>query len=361
MQERQQQIPLDETDEIEGVSDDDSSVPLKYQISSYGADYTVDGLVKRVSQGDIVVPPFQRNYVWDIVRASRFVESLLLGLPVPGIFLIRDQVSQQLLVIDGQQRLLSLTYFYDGTFQPTEKSFALKGVQPQFEGKTYQTLLPEDRRRLDDAILHATIVKQEDPSNDDSSMYHVFERLNTGGVRLQPHEIRVAIYRGPLNDLLQQLNTNAAWKSVYGAPGQRMRDQELILRFLALYFHADTYFKPLKEFLNWYMRSNRELELQSADELRQVFTSTINRIHDCLGAKAFRPRRNLHAAVFDAVMVGVARRLAKGPLQDCEALRTQYEHLLSQEAFTSAIDASSDEENVRRRLELATDAFAAIP
>lgn len=140
-----------------------------------------------------------------------------------------------------------------------------------------------------------------------------------------------------------------------------MRDQELILRFLALYFHTDAYFKPLKEFLNWYMRSNRELELQSADKLRQVFTHTIACIYDCLGAKAFRPRRNLHGAVFDAVMVGVARRLAKGPLQDCETLRTQYEHLLSQEAFTYAIDASSDEENVRRRLELATDAFAAIP
>ncbi|NJN67633.1 MAG: DUF262 domain-containing protein [Chloroflexaceae bacterium] len=363
MEIRQQQVSLDfdEVDEIEHEFDNGSSVPLKYLISSYGADYTADGLVKRISQGAIVIPPFQRNYVWDILRASRFVESLLLGLPVPGIFLVRDQVSQQLLVIDGQQRLLSLAYFYDETFQPTGKPFALKGVQPQFEGKTYQTLLPEDRRRLDDAILHATIVKQEDPLNDDSSMYHVFERLNTGGVRLQPHEIRAAIYHGPLNDLLQQLNTNEAWRSVYGDPSQRMRDQELIVRFLALYFHADTYSRPLNEFLNAYMRKNRELELQSADELRQVFISTIELIHRCLGTRAFRPRRTLQAAVFDAVMVGVARRLAKGPLQDCAALRTQYEHLLNQEAFLHAIDKSSDEENVRRRLEMATDAFATVP
>lgn len=89
--------------------------PVQYDISSYGADYDVEGLVKRLNRKDILIPPFQRNYVWSINDASRFVESLLLGLPVPAVFLAKEE-SQKLLVIDGQQRLRSLQFFYNGFF-----------------------------------------------------------------------------------------------------------------------------------------------------------------------------------------------------------------------------------------------------
>ena len=123
--------------------------------------------------------------MWKFKEASRFIESLLLGLPVPGIFLSKEKETQKLLVIDGQQRLLTLLYFYDGIFQPTKREFALKDVQPQFEGAIYKSLPDEDRRRLDDSILHATIIKQDEPSEDDSSIYHIFERLNTGGTTLK--------------------------------------------------------------------------------------------------------------------------------------------------------------------------------
>src|SRR5206468_12424422 len=138
----------------------DIATPFKYAITSYGADYPVDGLVKRMASGAIFIPSFQRGYVWSLPQASRFIESLLLGLPVPGIFLSKEEQAQKLLVIDGQQRLRTLEYFYDGIFRPTGRQFALQGVQPQFEGKTYRTLSAEDRRRLDDSILHATIIKQ---------------------------------------------------------------------------------------------------------------------------------------------------------------------------------------------------------
>src|SRR4051812_37743221 len=88
--------------------------PFKYSITSYGADYPVDGLVKRLESGSILIPTFQRGYVWKISEASRLIESLLLGLPVPGIFLAKEADSNRLLVIDGQQRLRSLQYFYGG-------------------------------------------------------------------------------------------------------------------------------------------------------------------------------------------------------------------------------------------------------
>jgi len=207
--------------------------PFQYAITSYGADYPVDGLVKRMASGGIFIPPFQRGYVWSLTHASKFIESLLLGLPVPGIFLSKEEPTQRLMVIDGQQRLRTLEYFYEGIFRPTGREFALQGVQPRFDGATYKRLADEDRRRLDDSILHATIVKQEQPSEDDSSIYYIFERLNTGGLLLHPQEIRAAIYHGPFNDLLKDLNADRSWRSIYGAESSRMRDQELILRFLA--------------------------------------------------------------------------------------------------------------------------------
>src|SRR5262249_38670232 len=151
-----------------------------------------DGLVKRINSGSIYIPKFQRSYVWNVYRASRFIESLLLGLPVPAIFLSKELESNKMLVIDGQQRLRTLQYFYNGVFEPSDRAFKLRGVQTRFQNATYKTLKEDDRLRLDDSIVHAIIVKQEDPHEDHqkgtgpSSVYHIFERLNTGGVLLQP-------------------------------------------------------------------------------------------------------------------------------------------------------------------------------
>src|SRR5277367_2312529 len=206
------------------VQDDlgDEEVPFRYSITSYGADYPVDGLIKRIESDSIYIPPFQRRFVWDLKRGSRFVESLLLGLPVPGIFLSKEEKTQKLLVIDGQQRLRTLQYFYRGIFADSKREFSLKGVQPQFEGLTYKSLPDEARRRLDDSILHATIVKQEEPSADESSIYHIFERLNTGGVVLRPQEIRACIYHGAFQEELKKLNDNASWRAIYGKISPRM-------------------------------------------------------------------------------------------------------------------------------------------
>ncbi len=182
-----------EVEIADDVEDEEEPMPFGYSISSYGADYPIDHLVKQMQNGDIYMPLFQRSYVWNIATASRFVESLLLDLPVPGIFLAKEQEEQKLIVIDGQQRLRTLQYFYEGTFLPNGKKFALSGVVPRFSGATYNSLRDGDRRRLDDSTIHATIIKQNVPLDDDSSIYHIFERLNTGSVPLQPQEIRSAI------------------------------------------------------------------------------------------------------------------------------------------------------------------------
>ncbi|TKJ31435.1 MAG: hypothetical protein CEE40_01205 [Chloroflexi bacterium B3_Chlor] len=343
------------------LGDSGEVAPVTYEISSYGADFLVDGLVRRLRDGDIFIPAFQRGFVWTYRQASRFIESFLLGLPVPGIFLSKDFDSQRLLVIDGHQRLKTLQFFCDGVFADSGRVFSLRGVQTQFEGLTYGTLRDEDKRRLNDSVVHATVVKQEAPPEDDSSIYYIFERLNTTGTPLLPQEIRHCIYRGEFNELLKDLNQMPPWRSVYGRVDKRMRDEELILRFLALHFNAGTYERPMKEFLNRFMAGNRHLQLQPAGELAGVFAETIGLFDDVLGHRAFRPVRALNAAVFDSVMVGVASRLEAGGISDVKRLEDQYEALLSNEEFQETTQRSTaDEVNVAVRLQMATEAFADV-
>jgi hypothetical protein len=335
---------------------------VRYSISSYGADYPVDGLVRRIQNGSIYVPKFQRGFVWDINAGSRFVESLLLGLPIPSVFFSREPISGKLLVVDGQQRLVTLRCFYEGVWAPTNQPFRLKGVIDEFAGCTYSTLSPEDRRRLDDAIIHAIIFKQDEPTEDESGVYQVFERLNTGSKQLTPQEIRNAVHHdGQMRDLLLTLNKNPEWRLIYGPEDARLRDQELILRFLALRSGGSEYEKPMAVFLNKFMGRKRHLSQAETDSMSFDFGSAIATIYKSVGSRAFRPVRALNAAVFDSVMVGTARRLSNGPVASLDQYRLAYEGLLQNEAFLRACGrGTASPESVGQRLRLATGAFQDI-
>ena len=108
------ELALEQDIEDESLLEDPG--PRKFSISSYGADYTVDSLVKRMRGGAFKIPQFQRQFVWTLKHSSKFIESLLMGLPVPGIFLYKEAETGRHLVVDGQQRLRTLQYFYNGLF-----------------------------------------------------------------------------------------------------------------------------------------------------------------------------------------------------------------------------------------------------
>jgi len=351
---------------VDDANGDDTVVPERYDITSFGADYDVEGLVRRLQRGDIFIPSFQRNYVWNQSLASRFIESLLLGLPIPGIFLAREAESNKLIVIDGQQRLRTLQFFYDGFFKPSEngdvkKVFKLMKVQPQFEGATYDNLAERDRVTLNDSIIHATIIKQVSPHDDDTSLYHVFERLNGGSIALAPQEMRTAVYHGDLIDLVKELNGDVQWRAIFGQENNRLKDQEFVLRFLALYFYGASYKRPMGEFLTLFAKKYQRTDLGFLSEARRIFLVTIDLIHKSLNGKAFRPERVLNAALFDAVMVGLAHRVAEGPVTDLAAVKEAYEGLLLDADFSALVSQhTSDDSNVRQRLQKATLAFAGI-
>jgi hypothetical protein len=175
---------------------------------------------------------------------------------------------------------------------------------------------------------------------------------------LQAQEIRACIYHGEFNSFLAKLNENEAWRSIYGNPSKRLKDQELILRFFGLYYFIDQYEKPMKEFLNKYMSKNRALKLHSEDILAERFSRVIEVIADSLGEKAFRLEKALNAAVYDAVMVGLSKRLDKGPVQNNQMINEKYQNLLNEEEFVdSCKTATSNVGNVKKRIQLSIEAF----
>lgn len=364
-------LAADEVDD-EATKDTEADVLPLYKVVAYGADFDVASLIKRMDNEDIEFPNFQRGFVWNYRQASRFIESLLMGLPVPGVFLWRNPETERLVVVDGRQRLETLQSYYRGIFKGRE--FALpertspyQRVNPKFQERTYRTLDEDDRRRLDNSVIHATIVSQERPPEREegeeysSSIYYLFERINTEGTPLQGQEIRSAIYRGELVDLLEELNELSAWRGVYGPQSPRLKDRELIVRFFALFYRSSEYARPMKEFINRYFSWNRNLGHQSREELISLFSRTIGVVQASLGSRAFRPERALNAAVYDAVMVGVGRRLEHGEIASVSGLEAVYDELLATSDFATAYTrATADVESVRKRLDLATSAFATV-
>ncbi len=357
------QEAIEEDKNIEDEAQQDLVVaPIQYDITSYGADFDVEGLVKRLKRSDILIPDFQRGYIWSQPEASRFIESLLLGLPVPAVFLARERTNK-LLVIDGQQRLKTLQFFYDGYFNPKKNEkksqiFSLVGVQPKFEGLTYEALDEKDRIRLNDSLIHSIIISQESPKDEDTSIYYLFDRLNTPGRPLTPHEIRTAIARGNFIDLVKELNDNLTWRHIYGKKHLRLKDQELILRFLALFFNSKNYQRPMNEFLNKFSLRYKDADEEFLQKCRIIFANAIDIVWENIGQKAFRPERALNAAVFDSVMVGLARRIEKSSIVDLTKVKEAYEELLKDEEYRNAVSQStSDEANVQLRLRKATEKF----
>ncbi|MDQ0726051.1 DUF262 domain-containing protein [Microbacterium sp. W4I20] len=338
-------------------------------VTYQGTDFDAEGLVRRLDRKDIVIPSFghgddevelasfQRSFVWTRPQMDRFIESLLLGFPVPGIMLVQ-QSDKRYLVLDGQQRLRTLQAFYNGIHR--QREFALENVAEEFRGLTYKTLLPAQKRVLDNSFIQATIVKTDGTAESRESVYQIFERLNSGGTQLTPHEIRIALYPGQFVDFLGELNGIDSWRNIYGSVSPRVRDHELLLRVVALYVSSEEYFRPLKRFLNTFLGRHRTLDKLSADDIRHHFTKAINALDEA-GARDYLrpPRARLNVATFDAVMVGAMRRVAASGVITAQEVEAALDLLREDAEFADATSTQTDtEENVRNRLRIATAAFA---
>lgn len=314
-------IGIPEEREQESSNDD------LFNITSWGADPSVRELIMQYQDGDIEKPELQRKYVWTKKAASRFIESLLLGLPVPSIFLANLESGKRL-IIDGYQRIRTLVdYIDEGIWSGDESVFRLSDtelINKRWRGKSFKELDEDDKRRLRNYSLHAIIFEQKQPQND-SGLYQVFERINTSGTPLNDQEIRNCVYQGSLNTLLFQLNENPMWRELNNGPvDSRMRDVELILRFFALgtpdVYHSNESVITLKHVLNKYMSNNVDATVEFLEAKRRSFESVISFIYEYLGGEAFfnlqndleKLRRRLYPTVFDSIMIATSIALTQG-------------------------------------------------
>lgn len=352
---------LDDRQNVEDETEGEQRTAPVYNISSYGADFSAEQHARRMERNVYMIPTFQRSYIWSSVKASRFIESLLLGLPVPSVFLYKEPKTEKYLVVDGQQRLKTLLFFYQGTFKEgaaRDRAFRLVDVDQRWNGQTYRDLAENDRQRLDDAIIHAIIFRQEEPKDEASSIFHVFERLNTGGMNLSAQEIRTCVAHGAFSNLLRILNDDVNWRAIFGKKSIRLKDEELILRFLALNDDYQAYGRPMNDFLTNFMMRHRNDDI-TLHRFGESFKKTIACARNCLGDRAFRPEKSLNAALYDACMVGLARRLDKGGAPNLECVKEAYQRLLGDRDFQELYrKATADRDSVVQRIEQAISVFS---
>lgn len=347
----------------ENIDEVTETSTVEFNIVVTATDWSLDQLSTMFWADDIVVPDYQRKYVWEIKRASKLIESFAIGLPVPQVFFY-ENTEGQLEVIDGQQRITSIAYFFDGYFGPANaagnrKVFRLSGLEQRkdLEGSAFEDLDDRTKRKLKNTSLRGVTVKQLSPEEEQpESVYHIFERLNTGGQPLNAQEIRNAVYRGPILQELENLNADENWRSIYGKPDTdpKQRDVELILRLFALFENIQNYAPPMKDFLSREMAGNRDFDSARAKRFTDAFRRAARMANEALD-KPFRPRGLLNAATLEAVM-GVLMELP----DETELLSETYAKLVLDARFIDAFTSNTTSlEQVTTRREVADEYLTA--
>lgn len=356
----------DNIEYIEAEVQDDYSDDSLFNISSWGADLSFRELANMYEDDELVKPELQRKYVWDKVEASRFIESILLGLPVPSIFLA--QAGSQKLIVDGYQRIMTVYDYMHGIFSSDKKVFKLSNsekINARWRNKAFSELSTDDQRKLRSTTIHAIIFEQKKPENDDTSLYQVFERINTSGRTLTAQEIRNCVYQGPLNSLLFELNENAEWRELFGSEDadNRMRDIEYILRFFVMktdvVLNSESKQISLKKVLNEFMNTHKNASIEIIAQFKSEFERTIHLVSNCIGVNAFRNytrnkfSKKFHPAIFDAVMISAFLIDQHGtPLP--EVPPDMHKELFENEAFKDSISKrTTDIHNIKQRIQLA--------
>jgi len=348
-----------ELEQIESEEEDQFSSPANFEIITYPADYTIWELSRKLDKQEIIIPGFQRQFVWRMPQATRLIESFLMGLPVPAIFLYQKVSDGAFQLIDGQQRLKSINYFFKGDFEGGKQSRKFKlsklSENSPWYNKTFEELEEADQGKLKNRVLRAFVIRQVDP-NDDTSIFHIFERLNTGGTALSSQEVRNCVYFGDFNNILKnEFNNISEWRLILGKeePDDRMKDVELILRCLAL-IEFETYERPLKEHLNKYMSTKMYAGKKDINQMKSIFESFCKIVTEALDYRPFRPNLGLNPSFLDCCFVGYFNN----PEMDPKEFRVKYEKLqksLKEKGYISR--GTTDKKTVENRCNLAIEVF----
>jgi Protein of unknown function DUF262 len=383
-------------DWIEIEDDEDEDLPVReYEITASPNDFNVLTIFNFIESGAVKIPGFQRNYVWDIKRASKLIESLIIGLPIPQIFLY-EEAKNTFLVIDGQQRLMSIYYFLKGRFPRKEKTAELRrifdakstipaetleddeyfskfnlhfqeslpGYRNRLQGLNYNTLA-DDQLSLNLRPIRNIIIKQNvpNPETEDiasSSMFEIFNRLNSGGVNLTPQEIRMSLFHSKFYDMLYRLNLNPRWRAILGIqePDLHLKDVEIILRAFAMLFDGSTYTPSMARFLNMFSRKSRKLDDDTLLYLEKLFQNFLTS-YDGLSPKPFHGRKTgkFNISTFEAVFTAQASSAFLAKSKEVTPIKQEsLEQLVQDPKFIEASqEKTTSKAHVKTRLDRAKE------
>jgi len=283
----------------------------EYDISASPNDFNIKTLFDFIESRIVKIPGFQRNYVWDIQRASKLIESIIIGIPIPQIFLY-EEAKNKFLVIDGQQRYMTIYYYMKQRFPKKEKRVALRVIFDEhgkipdeilkdneyfsdfnlelptthpnqinkFNGLNYLTLDDNDKLSFDLRTIRNIIIKQNSPNDDHSVIFEIFNRLNSGGVNLKDQEIRASLFHSEFYDMLYRINLNKTWRKFTSTPQPdiNMKDIEVLLRGFAMLIEGESYNPKMTKFLNKFSLKAKSFKSNNVKYLEELFIAFISKV-----------------------------------------------------------------------------------
>ncbi|MCD8290262.1 MAG: DUF262 domain-containing protein [Prevotella sp.] len=303
-------------------------------------------------------PDFQRaSDVWDKVKKSRLIESILLGLPLPSFYFSEDPNTHKLSIIDGLQRICAIKDFVLNKENPLK----LKGLQflHEFDGKTYSQLARPEVRRIKSLKIIMNTLRKGTPND---VKYIIFQRINTAGEPLTPQEMRHALNQGIPALFINQLAEMGSFKKATNnsVKTMRMLDREFVNRFVAFFIGYDNYAGELDGFLNVKMGELNKMKPCQIENIRTAFDKSMTCCYEIFQDDTFRKRKNLQdkkkpisKAVYDTLSVNVAwltDEERKILVDDAQTFRNKMMDLFNDDKFNYAIStATGQKSNVEIR------------
>lgn len=286
-------------------------------------------------------PTFQRDFVWKPLAQTRFIDSLMKGLPIPSMCFAHDWKKDQYQVIDGLQRISTIVKFLD-----EDKKWRLskvKDIEPRIAGKTVAEVregslsLRKFYDRVENMSIPVTILRCDmSKSSHSEYVFTIFHRLNTGGAKLNNQEIRNCIFNGNFNKMLAQLDAFPDWRTLnkMSSDGSyRYTKQELILRLFAFHENYLGYSGRLSKFLNEYMKKHRHAKPDFLEEKEKLFKETVSIALAKVWDGDAPPRINV--SLFEATLVGVASNLNFLREASPELCKEKLKNLMASDAFST--------------------------
>jgi len=379
---------IDPEDDVNDSSEDISFT--EYDISASPNDFNIKTLFDFIGSGVVKIPGFQRNYVWDIKRASKLIESIIIGIPIPQIFLY-EEAKNRFVVIDGQQRYMTIYYFMNKRFPRNEKRLELrvifdqnKGIpdsilnnndyftdfnlklpttQPnqvnKFNNLNYFTLDDGDRISFELRTIRNIIIKQNAPDDEHSVVFEIFNRLNSGGINLKPQEIRTSLFHSDFYDMLYRLNLGTSWRSLTPSttPDLNMKDVEILLRGFAMLIDGDNYKPSMTKFLNRFSLKAKSFPDLNIKYLECLFMAFLDKVPNSDNRLFHSKSSRFNISVFESIFVATCSNAFSN--KDTNIPDIDIDKVIKLKADEDFIDATqfdtASEKNVKFRINRAKE------